>query len=43
MNNYFECTVRYEKTADTGKIVRVSEKYLVDAVSFTEAETRIVK
>ena len=41
MNTYFECTVRFEKTAENGNAVKVSEKYLVDALSFTEAESRI--
>jgi hypothetical protein len=43
MNNYFEVTVKYEKTAEDGRIIKVSEKYLVDALSFTEAEARITK
>jgi hypothetical protein len=43
MNNFFESTVKYEKTSEEGKIVKVSEKYLVDALSFTEAEARITK
>lgn len=41
MLNWFECTIKYEKYAEEGKIVKVSEKYLVDALSFTEAEARI--
>lgn len=41
MLNWFECKIKYEKTADDGKIVTVSETYLVDALSFTEAEARI--
>lgn len=41
MKNYFEVTVKHEKTAESGKVVKISEKYLVDAVSFTDAETRI--
>ena len=41
MNTYFECTVKFEKTAENGNLVKVSEKYLVDALSFTEAESRI--
>ena len=41
MNNYFECTVKFEKTSEDGKIVKVSEKRLIDALSFTEAESRI--
>jgi hypothetical protein len=43
MNNYFETSVRYEKTSEEGKIVSVTEKYIVDALSFTEAEARIIK
>lgn len=43
MHNWFETTVKYEKTAEEGKIVKVSEKHLVDALSFTEAEARIIK
>ena len=41
MLNWFECKIKYEKTAEEGKIVKVSETYLVDALSFTEAEARI--
>lgn len=40
--NYFETKVKYRKIDDkTGKEKIVTEKYLLDAVSFTEAETRI--
>ena len=41
MLNWFECKIKYEKTAEEGKIVKVNETYLVDALSFTEAEARI--
>lgn len=41
--NWFECKVSYEKTADTGLTKKVVESYLVDALSFTEAEARIIK
>ena len=41
MLNWFECKIKYEKTAEEGKIATVNESYLVDALSFTEAETRI--
>ncbi|HBC37547.1 MAG TPA: phage tail protein, partial [Porphyromonadaceae bacterium] len=41
MYNWFECKVRYDKTLDTGMIKTVTEPYLVDAMSFTEAEARI--
>ena len=43
MHNWFECKIKYEKTAEEGKIVKVSEAYLVDAMSFAEAEERINK
>lgn len=41
--NWFECKVRYEKTMENGMIKKVTEPYLVDALSFTEAEARIIK
>ncbi|WP_421918337.1 DUF4494 domain-containing protein [Marinifilum sp.] len=44
MNNWFECKVKYVKTDEaSGKEKKVSEPYLVDAMSFTEAEARIHK
>lgn len=43
MHNWFECKVKLEKTADDGKISKVGESYLVDALSFTEAEERMVQ
>ena len=43
MHNWFECKIKYEKTAEEGKIVKVSEAYLVDALTFSEAEERINK
>ena len=39
----YECGVRYEKTADNGMTKKVAELYLVDALSFAEAEGRITK
>ena len=41
--NYFECKISYEKTMENGKEKKVSEPYLVDALSFTEAESRIIE
>jgi len=41
--NWFECKIRYEKTMENGMIKKVTEPYLVDALSFTEAEARIIK
>lgn len=38
---WYECKVKYRKTDDTGIQKLVTEPYLVDALSYTEAETRI--
>jgi hypothetical protein len=38
---YFECSVKYRKTNEQGVNKVVTEPYLVDAISFTEAETII--
>ena len=43
MHNWFECKIRYEKTMDNGMTKKVTEPYLVDALSFTEAEARIIE
>lgn len=43
MHNWFECKIKYEKTAEEGKIVKVNEGYMIDALSFTEAEARIIE
>jgi len=42
MNNWFECKVKYEKQGDNGKYKKVTEPYIIDALSVTEAEGRIV-
>ncbi len=41
MHNWFQCKVKYERNGDDGIITKVNESYLVDALSFTEAEKRI--
>lgn len=43
MANWFECKVRYKKTMENGMIKAVTDSYLVDALSFTEAEARITE
>lgn len=43
MNTWFECTSKYSKMDENGYEKKVSETYLLDAVSFTEAESRIYK
>ena len=40
---WFECKVRYEKMMENGTVKKVNEPYLVDALSFTEAEARIIE
>lgn len=43
MANWFECKVRYDKMMENGLVKKVNEPYLVDALSFTEAEARIIE
>ena len=43
MNNWFECKISYEKMMEDGQLRKVTESYLVDALSFTEAEARITE
>ena len=42
-SNWFECKIRYEKTMEDGLQKKVIESYVVDALSFTEAEQRIME
>ncbi len=43
MTEWFECKVRYDKLLEDGKNKKVTEAYLVDALSFTEAEKRFLE
>lgn len=43
LHTWFECKIRYEKIMDNGMQKKVTEPYLVDALSFTEAEARIIE
>lgn len=40
---WFECKVRYDKTMEDGLAKQVTEAYLVDALTFTEAERRFLE
>lgn len=40
-STWFETKVRYEKTMDDGQQKKVTEQYVVDALSFSEAEATI--
>ena len=42
-SEWFECKVRYDKTLENGLIKKTTETYLVDALSFTEAEKRFIE
>ena len=43
MHTWFECKIRYEKVMENGLNKKVTEAYLVDALSHTEAEERIIR
>ncbi len=43
MAQWIETRLRYDKIDERGKQRKVNEPYLVDALSFTEAEARIIK
>ena len=40
---WFECKIKYEKTMEDGLQKSVTEQYVVDALSFSEAEKRITE
>lgn len=42
-SNWFLCKVRYDKTMEDGGKKRVTEQYVVEAMSFTEAEVNIME
>ncbi len=41
MQIWFSCKVKYQKEDEQGYVKNVTEAYLVDALSFTEAEAKI--
>lgn len=41
--NWFICKIRYEKVMEDGLQKKVTEQYVVDALSFSEAEARITE
>ena len=43
MNTWFLCKIRYEKVMENGLTKKVTEPYLVDALSHAEAEARIIE
>ena len=43
MAQWIKTSVRFQKRMENGTTKRVTESYLVDAISFAEAEARIIK
>ena len=43
VSKFFEVKIQYQKILENGKEKKVTEQYVVEALSFTEAETRIVE
>ena len=43
MSQWIKTSVRFTKRMENGTTKRVTESYLVDAISFAEAEARIIK
>lgn len=42
MEKYYECGIRYMKVMEDGFEKKVTELYIVNAMSFSEAESRII-
>ena len=42
-STWFETRVRYDKTMEDGRDKKVTEQYVVEALSFSEAEKRITE
>ena len=42
-SKYFEVKIQYQKILENGKEKKVTEQYVVEALSFTEAEKRITE
>ena len=43
VSKYFEVKIQYQKMQEDGKEKKVTEQYVVEAESFTEAEARIIE
>lgn len=43
MKIWIETKLKFSKTMENGKVKKVTEQYLVNALSFAEAEERIIK
>lgn len=43
VSKFFEVKIQYQKTLEDGREKKVTEQYVVEALSFTEAEARIIE
>ena len=43
VSKFFEVKIQYQKTLEDGKEKKTTEQYVVEALSFTEAESRITE
>lgn len=43
MKQWFICKVKYDKVQEDGTQKKITEQYVIDALSFTEAEERIIE
>lgn len=43
LSKFFEVKIQYQEMQEDGKEKKVTEQYVVEALSFTEAETRIIE
>ena len=43
VSKYYEVKIQYQKMQEDGREKKVTEQYVVEALSFTEAETRIIE
>ena len=43
VSKFFEVKIQYQKTLEDGKEKKVTEQYVVEALSFTEAESQIIE
>lgn len=43
VSQFFEVKIQYQKMQEDGKEKKVTEQYVVEALSFTEAESRIIE
>ena len=43
VSKFYEVKIQYQKILENGKEKKVTEQYVVESLSFTEAESRIIK